>query len=501
MFNFFKEKIKSWIGKSKEKLEETAQKVEEKPEVEEIIKPEKDTKKKEAKADKANKKEEKKPEKTKKEKGKKEVKEAEEEIKEEKSSFKKIKGWFKGKKAGEEAKAELKEETKEELEEIEKEAEEEEKKEEEAIKEIEKEEDKKEKEEKELEGTGVIEQQEEEKDIEERLEDAEEKLKEQKKELAKEKKQEDKKGKKEEEESKEEIKEKEEKPKSTIFSRLKERFSYKLSEEDFESIFEDLEMMLLENNVALEATEAIKKQLKTGLVGKEIKKDQLEEKIKEALKEAIENILIEPDDILSLVKEKQPFVMVFFGINGTGKTTTIAKVASLLLKNKISCVLAAADTFRAASIEQIQIHADKLGLKVIKHDYGADPAAVAFDAIKHAKAHNIQVVLIDTAGRMHTSDNLLSEMEKICRVTDPDLKIFVAESISGNDATNQARNFDESIGIDGSILTKSDVDEKGGTAISISYITKKPILFLGVGQNYGDLEIFDKKKFIEKLGL
>jgi len=291
------------------------------------------------------------------------------------------------------------------------------------------------------------------------------------------------------------------KEKTSIFKKIKGKFSYKLSEEDFENIFEKLELLLLENNVALEATESIKEQLKEELLEKEIKKENLEQEIKQALKKAIENILIEPDDILSLVKEKQPFVIVFFGINGTGKTTTIAKLANFFKQNNISCVLAASDTFRAASIEQLQEHSSKLNIKLIKHDYGADPAAVAFDAIKHAKAHNIQVVLIDTAGRMHTKENLLNEMEKICRVTDPDLKIFVAESIAGNDAIQQAKNFDESIGIDGSILTKADVDEKGGTAISISYVTKKPILYLGMGQNYEDLELFNKEKFIEKLGL
>ena len=288
--------------------------------------------------------------------------------------------------------------------------------------------------------------------------------------------------------------------KSSIFQRLKEKFSYKLSEEDFEEIFNSLEMLLLENNVALEAVEAIKKQLKTELINKDIKKQNLEQEIKQALKKAIENLLIEPDDLLDAVKLKQPFVIVFFGINGTGKTTTIAKIANILLKNNISCVLAASDTFRAASIEQLQIHADKLKIKLIKHDYGADPAAVAFDAIKHAKAHGIQVVLIDTAGRMHTKENLLSEMEKICRVTKPDLKIFVAESIAGNDAIQQAKNFNEIIGIDGSILTKADVDEKGGTVISISYATQKPIFYLGTGQDYGDLKPFDKEKFIEELG-
>jgi len=293
--------------------------------------------------------------------------------------------------------------------------------------------------------------------------------------------------------------EREKKP--SIFKKIKQVFVYKITEDDFNALFENLEFLLLENNVALEAVDEIKKQLKYKLLNKEIKKENLEKEIKEALKKVIEDILIEPDNILALVKEKKPFVIVFFGINGTGKTTTIAKFAALLLKNKISCVLAASDTFRAASIEQLEQHAKKLGIKIIKHDYGADPAAVGFDAIKHAKAHGIQVVLIDTAGRMHTQENLLKEMEKICRVTNPDLKIFVAESIAGNDAIQQAKAFHESVGIDGSILSKADVDEKGGTAISISYVTKRPILYLGTGQAYKDLEVFNKEKFIKQLGI
>lgn len=293
--------------------------------------------------------------------------------------------------------------------------------------------------------------------------------------------------------------EKEKKP--TIFKKIKEKFTYKLTETDFEDIFENLEMLLLENNVALEATEAIKQQLKAELLGKEIEKDKLETEIRKALKKAIENLLMEPDDLLSLVKEKQPFVIVFFGVNGGGKTTSIAKIAHLFLKNNISCVLAASDTFRAGSEEQLQRWADRLGVKVVKHSYGADPAAVAFDAIKHAKAHNIQVVLIDTAGRMHTQSNLLNEMEKICRVTDPDLKIFVAESITGNDAVQQAKIFNEQVGIDAIILTKADVDERGGAAVSVSYVTGKPILYLGTGQQLTDLELFNIKKFIKQLGL
>ena len=191
----------------------------------------------------------------------------------------------------------------------------------------------------------------------------------------------------------------------------------------------------------------------------------------------------------------------FFGINGTGKTTSIAKFANLCLKNKLTVVLAAAYTFRAASIEQIQIHADKLKIKLIKHDYGSDPSSVAFDAIKYAQINNIDVVLIDTAGRMHTKSNLLSEMEKICRVTKPNLKIFVAEAVSGNDATEQAKAFNEAIGINGSILSKVDVDEKGGTILSVGYITKKPILYLGVGQGLDDLKLFNKEEFLKNLGL
>jgi fused signal recognition particle receptor len=301
-------------------------------------------------------------------------------------------------------------------------------------------------------------------------------------------------------------KEEKETKKPGFFERLKQVFTYTLSEERFEEIFSELEMLLLESNVALEVVEKIKKDLKEKLVGKEIKKDKIEEEIQSSLKEAINNLLINPEDTIKNIKKfkessKEPFVILFFGINGAGKTTSIAKFTNLLIKNKISCVLAASDTFRAAAIEQLQIHADKLNVKLIKGEYGHDPSSVAFDAIKYAKSNKIDVVLIDTAGRMHTKENLLHEMEKICRVTKPNLKVFVAEAVAGNDATEQAKAFNELIGIDGSILSKTDVDEKGGTILSISYITKKPILYLGTGQTYNDLELFNKEKFIERLGL
>jgi fused signal recognition particle receptor len=292
-------------------------------------------------------------------------------------------------------------------------------------------------------------------------------------------------------------------PKPTILSKLKSSFIYKITEDDFNELFNDLEMLLLENNVALEVVEDIKSSLSKKLTGKEIKKNELESEIKKELKSALNEILIDPDNPIEAIKFKKdkPFVILFFGINGTGKTTSIAKFAHLLKSKYYSVVLAAADTFRAASIEQISEHAKKLNLPLIRQDYGADPSAVGFDAIKYAKAHNIDVVLIDTAGRMHTKSNLLDEMEKICRVTNPDLKIFVAESIAGNDATEQAKTFHEMIDIDGSILTKADVDEKGGTILSISHATHKPIFYLGTGQSYDDLKLFNKQEFIESLGL
>ena len=213
------------------------------------------------------------------------------------------------------------------------------------------------------------------------------------------------------------------------------------------------------------------------------KKSEIDKKILQSLKDSILEVLIEPPDIIKNIRnKKEPFVILFFGINGTGKTTSIAKLAHLLKKHDISCVLAAADTFRAASIEQLKTHAESLSVPIVSHDYGSDPASVAFDAISYAKTHKIKCVLIDTAGRMYTKSNLLKEMEKIIRVTKPDLKIFVAESIAGNDAVAQAKTFNDIIEIDGSILTKADVDEKGGTIISVSYATNKPIFYLGTGQ-------------------
>ena len=294
----------------------------------------------------------------------------------------------------------------------------------------------------------------------------------------------------------------------SLFDRIKSKLTkIRISEEDFEPYAEELNMLLLENNVAFDVAEKIISKLKEKISNKELSRKEVGQEIKLALKETIEEILIEPFDVLDKIKRKnenfpkEPFVILFAGINGSGKTTTIAKIANFLEKKDISCVLAAGDTFRAASIEQIKKHGEKLGIKVISQQYGADPASVGFDAISYAKKNGIKCVLIDTAGRMHTAKNLLKEIEKISKVCKPDLKLFIGESITGNDAVEQAKGFDESIGIDGIILTKADVDEKGGTALSVGYTTKKPILFLGTGQEMDKIEPFNKKKFVEKLGL
>lgn len=291
--------------------------------------------------------------------------------------------------------------------------------------------------------------------------------------------------------------------KKGFFARIGEAITTKkISEKQFDEMFWDLELALLENNAAVEVIEKIKTDLKSGLVEKPIPRTKVEETIAGSLRKSITDLFpVEPPDLLKMVKQKKPYVICFVGVNGSGKTTSIAKVAHLLKQNGHSVVLAAADTFRAAAIDQLQLHADKLGIKLIRHDYGSDPAAVAFDAIKHAEAAKKDVVLIDTAGRLHSNTNLMDEMKKIMRVAKPDLKLFVGESITGNDCIEQARQFDSAVGIDGIILAKADVDEKGGAAISVSYVTRKPIFYLGIGQEYSDLQQFDKDKLIASIGL
>lgn len=289
---------------------------------------------------------------------------------------------------------------------------------------------------------------------------------------------------------------------SKIFKKIAPSGTITLEQKHVDEIFEEIEITLLENNVALEVVDKIRANLTKDLVGIEVKKDKVEETILSSLKHSILEVLIEPPNLIEEIdKSLTPYVILFFGINGSGKTTSIAKLANILQKNKISCVLAAGDTFRAASIEQLQTHGKKLGVPVISSSYGSDPSSVAFDAIKFAEKNKIKAVLIDTAGRMYTKANLLREMEKIIRISKPNLKIFVGESITGNDATEQAKTFNESAGIDGIILSKADIDEKAGTILSVSYVTGKPIYFLGTGQDYKDLTPFTKDTVLKNIGL
>jgi fused signal recognition particle receptor len=298
-----------------------------------------------------------------------------------------------------------------------------------------------------------------------------------------------------------EAQEKEEK--KGFLSNLVSKFTTsKVTLEQVEEIFNELEIILLESNVALEVVDKIKSNLITELVGQPVKSSEIKDKVIESIKKAIDSVLIDSPDIIKEIKEKDGlFTILFFGINGTGKTTSIAKFASLLKKNNISCVLAAADTFRAAAIEQLEIHANRVGVTIIKSDYSADPTSVAFEAKNYAEKHKIKCLLIDTAGRMYTKENLIKQMEKLIRVIKPDKKIFVGESTAGNDMLDQIKTFNEALGIDGIILSKADIDDKGGTSLSVSYMTNKPIYFLGTGQNYTDLKHFNKKEILESLGL
>ncbi len=302
----------------------------------------------------------------------------------------------------------------------------------------------------------------------------------------------------------EKIEEKEKKVETEKKPGLIERLlQVEIKEKDVEDALDELELELLEADVALETVEALREKIKEKLVGKKVRigtdKGKL---IEEALREAILEILTPEKkiDLLEMIRSKEkPFVIVFVGFNGSGKTTTIAKLANWLKKNDFSVVIAASDTFRAGAIEQIEEHAKRVGVKVIKHDYGADPAAVAYDAIQHAKARGVDVVLVDTAGRNELNRNLMDEMKKIVRVTKPDLVIFVGDALAGNAVVEQARQFNEAVRIDGVILTKLDADARGGAALSISHAIGAPILFVGVGQGYDDLKPFDERWFVERI--
>ncbi len=279
-----------------------------------------------------------------------------------------------------------------------------------------------------------------------------------------------------------------------------------ITEKDVKDILEEFELNLISNDVAVEVAESIRKEMERELIGRKVKgKSEIPKVVERSLQRALLSVL-EPEREVDLFKvieeareEGRPAVIMFVGVNGSGKTTTIAKVAKLLKDRGYSVVIAAADTFRAAAIEQLEEHAERLGVTLIKGEKGDDPAAVAFNAVQHAEAKGKDVVLVDTAGRAYTDVNLMEELRKMKRVLEPDLVIFVGDALAGNDAVEQARTFDEYVGIDGAILTKVDADAKGGAVLSITKVTGAPILYLGVGQGYDDLKEFQPEWFVERV--
>jgi len=285
---------------------------------------------------------------------------------------------------------------------------------------------------------------------------------------------------------------------------VEEKIAYKeISEGDIAPILDDLMMTLIEADVAFEVAEELVNHLRSVLVGRKVRRgEDIGEVVRSALREKILEIVgIPGPDLVELARQRtgRPLVVVFLGVNGVGKTTTIAKVAYMLKQAGITPVLAAADTFRAGAQEQLEIHARRLGVPIVRGRYGSDPASVAHDAIMHAQSRGLRVVLVDTAGRMHVDYDLMGELRKIVRVSKPDLKVLVVDALTGNDAVEQARNFHEAVGVDGVIVTKTDADVKGGTILSVAHAIRRPILYVGKGQEYSDLERFDPRKYVEQI--
>ncbi|MFA6213899.1 MAG: signal recognition particle-docking protein FtsY [Candidatus Micrarchaeia archaeon] len=293
-------------------------------------------------------------------------------------------------------------------------------------------------------------------------------------------------------------------PRIGIGTALKSIFSSEITigESEVADLLSELELSLLEADVAYDVSLDVSSQLRNRLVGMKVPKGKVEEKTREAIKDVLASVMKSERkfDLVSRVRSlEKPAKILFVGPNGAGKTTTMAKIARMLLDNGLTAVFSASDTFRAAAIEQTEVHAGRLGVKVVKSRYGADPASVAFDAVNFARTHGIDVVLIDSAGRQDTNANLLDELRKISRVAKPDIKIYIGESIGGNALIDQVRAFDAAIGMDGAILTKIDCDAKGGTALSLTKSTGIPVLYLGVGQAYSDLVAFDPDKIAQEI--
>lgn len=276
-----------------------------------------------------------------------------------------------------------------------------------------------------------------------------------------------------------------------------------LRESTLDDTLDELEIALLQSDVALPVVEKIRRDLHRELSGRKLRWGaDAEEVIRSCFEQSVRQILNRPTfDLATAIRghTPKPYVILFVGVNGTGKTTTVAKLAHWLRTGGFSVAIAAGDTFRAGAIEQLLVHGERLGIRVVRQQEGSDPAAVAFDAIQHARARELDVVLIDTAGRQHTNENLIEEAKKIRRVAPPQLTLFVGDALTGNDVVEQAKLFTSALEVDGLVLTKLDADAKGGAALSATFVTGKPILFVGMGQGYGDLRPFDPAWMVRRL--
>ncbi|MGC8568183.1 MAG: signal recognition particle-docking protein FtsY [Candidatus Micrarchaeia archaeon] len=314
------------------------------------------------------------------------------------------------------------------------------------------------------------------------------------------------------EEEKEEAQESKEEPiqkvELGISNKIKKvlKTSIHLNDKEIEKFSSNIMNTLLEAEVSYEAAEAFSSDISNTLKGRELPSGKIEESVMEIVKNEVEKVLAKAmpsNDFVSMIKElaskEKPVKLLFLGPNGAGKTTTIAKIAYMLGKEGMQSALSASDTFRAAAIEQLEIHASRLNVPIIKGKYGADPASVAFDAIAYSKARSIDVVLIDTAGRQETNKNLLNEIAKIARVSKPDLAIYIGESTAGSSIIDQIREFDKVVKINGLILTKIDCDLKGGSLLSLAYALGLPIFFIGTGESYESLINYEPRKIVSML--
>jgi fused signal recognition particle receptor len=297
-----------------------------------------------------------------------------------------------------------------------------------------------------------------------------------------------------------------EKLKSGVSSLVQKISQRDLSDKDIREVLDEFLLVLVQNDVAYDVAKQICDSLRQKLEITQVRRfsdptEPAKTVLHDVLLELLKGSGQEPffkalDDCKG---QRKPAVILFVGVNGTGKTSTVAKIGYMLSRKGYSVLIAAADTYRTGSIEQIEEHARRIGVRTIKHDYGGDAAAVAFDAANYASSHGTNAVLIDTAGRMQTNKNLLDEMKKIARVAKPNLTILIVDALTGNDAIEQGRAFSQAVNIDGVILTKLDADVKGGSAISMAAIIGKPILFATVGQKYDDIISFEPEQMVEKI--